>query len=319
MDFASIAAIINDSKVVAVTGHKRGDTDCLGSSFALIQALEKLGIKGYFLTKEHVPESLDYLFYYFDGEISDTLRDGTDLIIVLDSSDLDRLSAELEIRNQARMHTNIIHLDHHPAGDLVNVSKAYIVSEAASSTSELVYKLLIELDTGFDKNISTCLLAGIIGDTSSFQNQSTTEESLRVSSELLKRGARLKTVINHTFGNKDVDILKLWGLALERLTVNQKYGSVITYLTHEDISKFGLSGEAISGIVNYLNQVKGARMVVLVTEEELGQVKVSFRTRDAHMNVSALARQLGGGGHVKASGLSFPGKLQVSADMVQII
>ncbi len=319
MSYLAISTQIQKATRIAILGHRNGDADCYGSAFALAQMLWSLGKHTDVVSGENVPENMDYLFFYFDGVVLDHIAEDVDLLFVVDSSDLERVSLPQELRDYLAQGKKLVCLDHHPIGDISEVSEASVIRSTACSTSELVFDLGETLGIELNKNMATCILAGIIGDTSGFQNQSTNQECLEIAATLMKKGARLKTIINHTFGNKDVDSLKLWGLAMERLSVNQEYGTVTTYLTHDDIVRFGLSGEAISGIVNYLNSVKGARMVVLVTEEEPGQIKVSFRTRDEKMNVSALARQIGGGGHVKASGLSFSGRLIVEGNSVTIV
>jgi phosphoesterase RecJ-like protein len=311
MTLEIISNQIQNSHHIALMGHRGGDSDCYGAMFGLKLGLESLGKTVEIISTEDFPEGLSFLFYYFPGEIRGEYVPGVDLFIALDSSEVKRLVAP-EIANTYKEDgTSIVHLDHHVPGDLEQFADSSYINMKVSSTSEIVYRLLVSLDVVFDKNMSTCLLAGIVGDTSSFQNQNTTGESFAIASELMKRGARLNSIIAHTFGGKEVDVLKIWGLAMERLQVDQTYGVVTTYLMLEDVREYGLSPEAVSGVVNFLNSIKGARVVALITEEEEGSIKVSLRTRDEHANVASIARQLGGGGHVKAAGFTFPGHLKM--------
>ncbi len=292
-------------------GHIGGDADCYGSLFGLKLGLESIGKKVDIISTEDFPESLDFLFFYFPGEIADRYIPGADLFIALDASDVSRLASP-EIAKQYKTEgTKIILLDHHTKGDMQEFADIPYTDTTACSASEIAYHLLVELDTKIDKNCATCLLAGIIGDTSSFQNQNTTKECFAVSSDLMKRGARQRTIVNNMFAGKEVDTLKVWGLAMERLSINKQFGIVSTYLTYKDIDRFGLSAEATSGIVNFLNSIKDAKAVMLITEQELGTIKVSLRTRDEHVDVAKIARQLGGGGHVKAAAFSIPGSLKM--------
>lgn len=310
MKLQEIAKLVSSAKTIAIMGHKNGDTDCYGSAFGLSAALTKLGKNVRVLAEKDFPDSLNYLFFYFQGDIVQDIS-GVDLLILIDSSDLNRVSDPTLAKRLKQAGSQVILIDHHTLGDLQQFADVSFTDTKACSTSEIVYKLLLELGVELDKNIATCLLAGIIGDTSSFQNQNTTKECFAVASELMKRGARLRSIINHTFGSQEVDVLKLWGLAMERLYVDKKHSVVSTYLTFDDIESYGLSADAVSGIVNFLNSVKGAKIVMLVTEEEKGTIKVSMRTRDEHVDVAKIARQLGGGGHVKAAGFSFPGSLKI--------
>lgn len=291
-------------------GHAGGDTDCYGASFALAAALTKLGKEVRVMAEADFPESLGYLFFYYNGEVVTDIE-SADLLILLDSSDLARVVDPAIYEKLQAAGTKTAQIDHHTPGDLVKIVDVSFVDARACSASELVYRLVLDLGVDIDKNIATCLLAGIIGDTSSFQNQNTTKECFAIASELMKRGARLGNIVSNTFGGKEVDVLKVWGLAMERLTVNSRLGLVSTYLTYEDIDKYGLSPDVLSGIVNFLNSIKGARVIMLVTEQEPGMVKVSLRTRDEHQDVARIAKAFGGGGHVKAAGFSLPGSLKI--------
>lgn len=310
MSFAELTKQIQDSKHIALMGHKGGDADCYGSLFGLKLGLESIGKKVDIISTEDYPESLSFLLFYFNGDIKGDFIASVDTVIALDSSDVSRLVCPEIARDYKERGTKVLHIDHHTPGDLEVFADYSCRVESACSTSEIVYNLLIDLGAVVDKNIATCLLTGIIGDTSSFQNANTTESCFAVSSELMKRGARQRSIAGSMFGSRDVDALKVWGLAMERLNENREYGIVSTYLTYTDIEAFGLSPDVLSGIVNYLNSIKGARVVMLIAEEEKGTIKVSLRTRDEHVNVAALAKVFGGGGHVKAAGFSLPGTLK---------
>jgi phosphoesterase RecJ-like protein len=251
------------------------------------------------------------LFFYFTGEIKSDFISGADLFIAVDSSELPRLVAPEIASSYIGRKVTALQIDHHTKGGLEQLVDISYVREDVSSTCELIYNVLTELKVKIDKSIATCLLTGIVGDTSSFQNQNTTQESFAIASELMKLGARQRIITDNLFGGREVDSLKAWGLAMERLYINTKYGVAITYLTYNDLEKFGLSSDVYSGIVNFMNSIKGARAVMFLTEEERGTVKVSMRTRDAHVSVANIAKAFGGGGHVKAAGFSFPGTLNM--------
>jgi len=316
MTLEKISQQILDSKTIVLMGHRGGDADCYGSLFGLKLGLESLGKKVEIISTEDFPESLSFLFFYFTGDIKGEFVAGADTFICLDASDMGRLVAPEIAKQYQAAGANFLHIDHHTLGDLAGMANYSFVDDQACSTSEIIYKLLVKLEAKIDKNAATCLLTGIIGDTSSYQNANTTESCFAVSSELMKLGARQRAVSNGMFGAREVDALKVWGLAMERLNENKQYGIVSTYLTYADIESFGLSPDVISGIVNYLNSIKGARVVMLIAEEERGTIKVSLRTRDAHVNVAALAKTFGGGGHIKAAGFSFPGTLKTLTDGV---
>lgn len=309
MKLQEIAKLLNSSKSVAIMGHADGDNDCYGASFALASALCDLGKNAKVVIAEDFPDLSNFLFFYYSGDIVKSVEK-TDVLVILDSSDISRVSDPNVARNLIKSGAKVIQIDHHVAGDLSKIADISLSDTHASSASEITFKLLCEMKVPINKNIATCLLAGIVVDTNSFQNQNTTEESFAIASELMKYGARLASIVNHTFGGKKVDVLKVWGLAMERLKIDKNHSIVSTYLTNNDIISFGLSADAVTGIINFLNSIKGAKVVLLMTEEEKGTIKVSMRTRDREVNVANIAKQLGGGGHINAAGFSFPGSLK---------
>jgi phosphoesterase RecJ-like protein len=319
METKKTADLIKSSRHIGLIGHVNADADCYGAMFGLAGAISALGKKVTLFSGEDFPDNLDFLFYYFQGQIESIQKEDVDLLVILDTPAINRINSEQIFSFYKDRATNILVIDHHNHGDLYNIDNFnYFTKTEVSSTSELVFDVIKDLNIKIDKNIATTLLAGIISDTSSFTNQNTFGSTFEVSSELMAHGARLKIINKNLFGSKDVDVLKLWGLAMNRLYHNKKWGIVSTYLSYRDIQECGISVEALSGIINFLNSVKGARMIVLITEEEEGKIKVSFRTRDEKVNVARLAAAFGGGGHNKAAAFKFSGRLNINNNGVSI-
>jgi len=170
-----------------------------------------------------------------------------------------------------------------------------------------------------NKDLATLLLTGIETDTSSFQNQSTNKNSLDSAAFLVSRGARLGTIIQNTFEAKKMNLVRIYGVVLERIVYNADYQTVATYLLRSDLEKHGISDDEVSGIANYLNRLKDVKAVFLIVEEPDGGVKVSLRTRDEKVDLSVLAKILGGGGHAKASGFSISAAIEKCREEVCVI
>jgi len=106
---------------------------------------------------------------------------------------------------------------------------------------------------------------------------------------------------------KEIDVVKVYGLALERLIFNKEYQTVTSFITEKDLLDHNLGREAVSGIANYLNSIGGASIVFLIYADGNGKIEVSLRTRSELVDVQVLAKFLGGGGHKKASGFTTSG------------
>ena len=150
--------------------------------------------------------------------------------------------------------------------------------------------------------MALALLTGLITDTENFSNPGTTEHSLKVASELIRHGANFNSLKNWFLHDKPVEALKLWGVALSRLTKNESLDIVYTFITLEDLKTHNASEAESEGIANFLNSAGEGRASLVLKETWDGKIKGSFRTTRDDFDVSLIASALGGGGHKKASG-----------------
>jgi phosphoesterase RecJ-like protein len=161
-----------------------------------------------------------------------------------------------------------------------------------------------------NKEIATCLLTGIFTDTGSFMHDSTTPAILKMAAKLMTKGARLSHIAHETYQKKDLPCLCIWGKALSRIMVSDKTGAAVSVITPEDMQECRAELDDLSGVVNLLNALPQAQFALLLAEYEPGKIKGSLRS-EPHKNidVSKLAKFLGGGGHKLASGFEVEGHL----------
>jgi nanoRNase/pAp phosphatase (c-di-AMP/oligoRNAs hydrolase) len=140
-------------------------------------------------------------------------------------------------------------------------------------------------------------------------------------------GARFAKISSWLKNNQDLLTIKLWGLALENLRFNPKYGFAFSVLTREDLktammaaghqdavlrNDFSqiLHSDLFGDIAGFLSNISGAKAVMLLRQDAPGKLKGGLRTSSSDIDISLLARQLGGGGHAKASGFELAGDLE---------
>jgi phosphoesterase RecJ-like protein len=314
-----IAQIITQSQSIVIMGHVSGDGDSFGSAIGLKLALEKIGKKAEVVAEDGLPLHLEFLYEYFNFPIRDCFQADCDLIVGVDWSEVQRAACSEMVKEAQKSGIKVAIVDHHTAGRFIEKADCAWVDPKACATAELVMELIQELNIPIDKNIATALMTGIETDTSSFQNQNTTNSCFLAGSTLMRYGARLQNIKKGINADRTVEVLKLWGIALSRLSFSDKYKAAITYLTYQDAVNLGLSTKSINGPTNFLNSIKGAKIVLMMTEEEPGMIKVSLRTRDEHVDVSKLARLVGGGGHVKASAFRFAGDIVSEGSNIKIV
>ncbi len=290
---------------VLVISHAKPDGDTVGANLALLHFLEREGKEFRSFCPTPPPKEFSFLpkSFYLKSD-QNVFLERFDLVVVLDSGDL--RYAGLEEHLDKISGAPILNIDHHPTNE--HFGYINIVDDRASSTTEIIYKLFQKENILIEKNIATCLLTGILTDTSNFSNPATTYDVLGIASELLSSGASYYAILKNALSGQPVPVLKLWGEILSRLQMNE-YGMAVTVVTKDDWEAENLDEDALSGMANFLNNLDGVEAVLILKEEGEGFVRGSMRTSKEDLDLSELAKFFGGGGHKKAAGFSIPGKI----------
>lgn len=241
-----------------------------------------------------------------------------DLIIVLDTPDLERLGAFYEQNPELFYEAPIINIDHHPTN--AYFGKVNLVDLTATSTAEILIAIIESLEKEgkiLDEYIANCLLTGIIGDTASFQNSNTTPKSLTCAAQLLAAGADQQAIVQHLFKNKTLSTLRLWGRILNQISEEPEFRFVYSKVTKEDFRLAGAKEEEIAGVIDeLLRSVPAYDLVLLLSEREKG-IAGSLRAINPSVDCSEIAKAFGGGGHQAAAAfLISDGKLEEVEDKV---
>lgn len=300
---------INNSKKILLVTHNRPDGDALSSICSVIELLLNLNKKFFAYCYDQPPHQFNFLPHTkkIRSDINELSFAEYDLIIALDCGSLARtcLAKEILSRNDQQF---VIEFDHHPKTD--DYADLEIRIPEASSTVEILYNFFKTNQIKINKNIANCILAGILTDTGNFLYPSTTEHTIKISSKMLQLGARFPTVLENTWRNKSLAAMKIWGKALNNLQINSEYNFAFSVLAYEDISGTDVTEEELEGISGFLSNLHEVKGLLFIREEEKGKIKGSLRTTRHNVNVSKLARYLGGGGHAKASGFIIKGNLE---------
>lgn len=307
------------NRILLVT-HYNPDGDSLSALCAMAELLEQLG-KNYLALAPTEPSAVFYFLPHFEKIRHFTekpkLSDGQslghenfrrfDLIIVMDCGSIGRtlLTEEIKQRSAGQF---LIEFDHHPKID--DYADLEIREPAAAAACEILYYFFQANRVKINKHLANCLLTGILTDTGNFLFPSTTEGTVKIASEMLGHGARLPKIMENTLRNKSLAAMRLWGKVMAGLKINDKYNIAVTTITEEEASGRGIDREDVDGISNFLGNLYGVRAVLFLRQEAGGKIRGNFRTADPAVDVSRLARILGGGGHAKAAGFTIEGRLE---------
>lgn len=301
-----IEGFVDRSNKILVLLHQSPDGDTIASSLALKEFLVAAGKEVRLVVNDTIPEVFDFL--PGSEEIAgDFLLGDFDLIFTVDCGDVKRTGFPSRL-GRACLNKPLVNIDHHTKNDLHKIATVNLVDQRAAATAEIVWELLLVLGAEITPRIATLILAGIYFDTGGFQHSNITDKTLKIASKCLSHGGRMGLVSSRMNYSKSSSALRLWGLALSKIELNE-YGIAVSYISSDEIESVGAKNDDASGIVNLVNSLPSARVAILFVETPDGTIKASLRTESSVADVARLARLFGGGGHKKASGFTLEGRL----------
>ena len=292
---AEIARILADADDVCVCGHVSPDGDCTGSTLAVVQGLRALGKRVRGLSVDPVPQNLMFLPGAGDLIRPDGFRGVCACFVAVDVPDMKRLGEDAAAMHDAAALT--VRIDHH-AYD-VRVSDCSYTDPDAASTTMLVWEMLGYLGVQTPE-VAACCYAGLVTDTGRFSFANTDEAALKAATSMVAAGAHPAEVSAELYENDRLQALQIEMRAFERLELDRELGYALTYLTQDDFAEFGADKSDAEGVVDLVRRLGEVRVLCCLREQDAA-VRLSFRAKDG-IDVRAIARTFGGGGHTAASG-----------------
>lgn len=293
-------ATLKRSKRVVVGSHLNPDGDAVGSALAMSFALDQLGVPHDVRFHHPVPDNLAFL--PGADRVSSSLEGGPwDTGLVLDLEALDRLGSVRPCFDQAE---HMILVDHHlpvaAPGDLRVVDTTY------PATCSILVELFQRSEVTVTPEIARCLAVGILTDTGNFRYPNTTAQSLHQVAWLVENGADLSAISDEVYMQRPLASARIGGYAQEKMTVCCQGKLGYCTLPFAKFEEYGATEDDTEGVVNEILSVKGIKVAFLLRESRPGKVRGSVRSRD-DIDVAAIVREFGGGGHKNAAGVSFQG------------
>ncbi len=298
-----LAEITAGERFVLVT-HVNPDGDALGSLVAMHNVLRALGKDSVmFMAADEFPLPYEYRFFAFDGLVSIPPADlAARTIIFLDCGNIDRLG-ESVFKDDGR---HILNIDHHH--DNTRFGSVNLVVEDASCTAEIVWDLMRALEVDVTPAIADALYVGLVTDTGKFMYENTGTRAHIMAAELVAAGVDVHEIYRRLY--EDMPYAKLSLLARGLTNVQRFDDGALTcsFLSREDFAAAEAEESYSEGIIDHLRSVAGTKVAALSRElldpDRSGVRKVSLRATDGEVDVSAIARAGGGGGHRQAAGFT---------------
>ncbi len=298
---------------LVVIAHEHPDGDALGSLVATQIILTQLGKDSLlFIDQDDFPLPYEYSFLGLPGHVSTPPADLSERTLVfLDCGNIDRNPAGAALVHDGAA---VLNIDHHH--DNTRFGTVNHVVADASCTAEIVWSLMGELGAELTPEIAEALYVGLLTDTGCFNYSNTTPRAHVMAAALIEAGTDIHRIYQLVYEDVPYAKLALLARGLEHVERYDDGRLTVSQLSAEDFAATGAEESYTEGVIDHLRAVRDTAMAALVrdrlaapgeAQEDNGGArvrKVSLRASDERIDVSAIARELGGGGHHAAAGFS---------------
>src|SRR5919201_211143 len=301
-ELTAVADAIRSHDRFLITTHENPDGDALGSLLAMKLALDQIGKDAVMVLVGDAPLPGEYAFMPL-AELRRRWPDDVSerVLLALDCANESRI-ADPEVLGRVPLSVDI---DHHH--DNTRFGRINLIVPDASSTGEVLRDLFHELKVDLTPEIAEALYIALVTDTGRFQYTNTTPKALRLAAALVEAGADVHRIFRGVYETVQFAKLKLLARALERAQIYDGGRLVVSHLLRSDFTEIGAAEAYSEGIIDYLRAVDGADMAALIREPPRSDCparRVSLPASNDELDVSAIARKSGGGGHRQAAGFS---------------
>jgi bifunctional oligoribonuclease and PAP phosphatase NrnA len=314
-DLQAVVAALREHDRFLVVTHENPDGDALGSLLATTIALRQLGkdVAMYLAGAGALPR--EYAFMPLDGLLRELPADMEErTLVAVDCAKADRMGPDTSPIDRA---PRVVNIDHHH--DNSRFGDVNLIVADASSTGEVLRDVFAAVGVELTSEIAEPLYIALVTDTGRFQYTNTTPKSLRLAAELVEAGADIHAVFQQVYESAEFAKLKLLARALERARVLEGGLIVVSYLVRTDFAEVGAAEPYSEGIIDYLRAVEGAELAALIREppRDDAERRVSLRASIDELDVSAIARAFGGGGHRQAAGFSSEASIDEITELIR--
>jgi bifunctional oligoribonuclease and PAP phosphatase NrnA len=298
-----VLAELREADKLIVVAHENPDGDAIGSLVAMRGILAEIGKDCLmFIAESDLPLPQEYRFLPLDGLVSEPPADVNDRTIVfLDCGNIERNPAEAFRHPGA----HLLNIDHHH--DNTHFGTVNLVAPEASCTAEIVWDLMKELGVAPTQMIASALYVGLITDTGRFMYENTGVQAHLMAADLIRAGVDVHEIYRRVYEGLPYGKLALLARGLANVQRYDDGRLTITDLSAGDFNESDAEESYSEGVIDHLRAVQGTRLAALVRDRlggPNGGRKVSLRAGDDDIDVSAIARAQGGGGHRQAAGFS---------------
>ncbi len=281
--------------------HCRPDGDTLGSMLALTTSARAAGKIAHMMVDDEIPAKYGFLFPHerpLRGTALDALAESVDRIVIVDTSAVSQLDNLAPVLGRYSQKTVVI--DHHAPGD--RIAAVQWTDTTAAAAGVMVAQLLAALDWPVGPVQAEALLAAVTSDTGWFRFANTNPAALRLAADWVAMGVRPDELYARLYQTARPQQLALVARMLGTLELYHNDKLAVMTIRRADFAATGARGDETENLVNEALRIGSVETAALLVENQGPLVRVNLRSREA-VDVAALAREFGGGGHRRAAGL----------------
>ena len=290
------------SQTICVTGHVRPDGDCIGSQLGLTLALLKQGKDVACWNEDVTPQK--YAFLDADKLLQKPVAGRQfDLVIATDCASFERMGG---VAPEVGRRKFLINIDHHESN--TRYGDVNWISARQASTGELIFRLLQEARWPITPAIADCLFTAVSTDTGSFQYATTQPVTYHTAGEFVKLGAHVDTICREVYQSYSLSRVRLLKHLYNHFHLTHRDQIAYLWLKKSDFARTGAARSDTEGMIDHIRDIEPVVVACVFEEIEPELTRISLRSKSPRINVSDIAAQFGGGGHVAAAGARIPGK-----------
>jgi bifunctional oligoribonuclease and PAP phosphatase NrnA len=300
----SLHHFIEAADHILVVSHVDPDGDAVSSTLATAIILRAYGKKVTMVNSSPIPKRFLFLPGVEDILQPQQIKEKFADVVTVDCADAKRVGTCANLYTDP---VRILNIDHHISNE--GFGDVNLVLPDAAATVDILFDWIENMGLAWDRALATIIYTGMLTDTGGFRYSNTTPQLFRKAAQLLEVGIKADRIVNHVLETMTMGQAQLLQMALSNLNCSED--GLIAWMTLRlvDVRRTDVTSEDAEGIVNYARNIAGVDVGILFWEKEAGIIKIRLRSRD-RVNVAAVTKQMGGGGHARAAGCMYQGTIE---------
>jgi phosphoesterase RecJ-like protein len=297
---AELVEHIRAGQRFVIASHQRPDGDAIGSSMAMALALKAIGKEAVVVTDAIPPVFLQPFPEVETIRITPEITDTFDAALIMECSELSRTGVKGLDRSP------VMNIDHHPGNQ--SYGAVNWVDESAAACGEMAFSLIEALGAPLTKDVATHVYLAVLTDTGSFHFSHLTPRTYEIAKRCVEAGADPQWVARTHYDSNSLARVRIFGAVMNGMVIVNEGRVALLSITRQTMQDLGGTNDDLEGLINFPLTVKDIEAVGFLKEIGDHEWRVSLRSKGT-VDVGAIARWQGGGGHTNAAGCSARGPL----------